>query len=247
MAELVETVDEILVNVSTLHRYASGSAAEREFHRRTIKNGKVFVALAGPDGYLFAPSRFAGYRSNNLDHKDDLDNRDGRTTYKCMDKLLGPVRGQGDVGYAEIHRAYYSYCSSFGIVPSADMDIKRRYWVLGDFAGPDEVRIGDAAMYEGSLQRIWVNRYERSPEARALCIAKHGSDCAVCGFNFEKRYGEIGRGYIHVHHLVPLASIGKMYRIDPIADLRPVCPNCHAMLHRGDGLSIGDLAGRLRK
>ena len=30
---------------------------------------------------------------------------------------------------------------------------------------------------------------------------------------------------IQVHHLVPLSAIGKKYRVDPIRDLRPVCPN----------------------
>ena len=46
-------------------------------------------------------------------------------------------------------------------------------------------------------------------------------------------YGELGQGFIHVHHIVPISKIGKEYKIDPINDLVPVCPNCHAMLHRG--------------
>lgn len=53
----------------------------------------------------------------------------------------------------------------------------------------------------------------------------------VCGFNFSKFYGKIGEGFIHVHHLQELSSIGHEYEVDPIEDLRPVCPNCHAMLH----------------
>ena len=36
---------------------------------------------------------------------------------------------------------------------------------------------------------------------------------------------------IHVHHLRELASLGEEYEVDPIKDLRPVCPNCHAILH----------------
>jgi predicted HNH restriction endonuclease len=35
-----------------------------------------------------------------------------------------------------------------------------------------------------------------------------------------------------VHHLRPLSGIAEEYEIDPVEDLRPVCPNCHAMLHR---------------
>ncbi|MBI5828635.1 MAG: HNH endonuclease [Chloroflexi bacterium] len=85
---------------------------------------------------------------------------------------------------------------------------------------------------EGAKKQVTVNAYERNPKARTACIAKYGSKCAVCEFDFEKHYGEIGSGYIHVHHLKPLASVSEKYEVDPIEDLRPVCPNCHAMLHK---------------
>ena len=89
-------------------------------------------------------------------------------------------------------------------------------------------------LMEGALQRVVSSRYERNPAARRACIAHYGPACFICGFSFEKVYGEPGRGFIHVHHLTPISSIGKKYRIDPIEDLRPVCPNCHAMLHHKD-------------
>lgn len=76
-----------------------------------------------------------------------------------------------------------------------------------------------------------VNRYERSADARARCLAHHGYKCSVCSFDFAAIYGAIGKGYIHVHHVVPIADIGKEYEINPITDLVPVCPNCHAMIH----------------
>lgn len=85
---------------------------------------------------------------------------------------------------------------------------------------------------EGTKKEIVVNRYERSTEARAKCIAAHGCKCAVCGMDFEKMYGEIGRGFIHVHHIVPISTIGKEYELDPVKDLVPVCPNCHSMMHK---------------
>ncbi|MEW5967974.1 MAG: HNH endonuclease [Pseudomonadota bacterium] len=51
---------------------------------------------------------------------------------------------------------------------------------------------------------------------------------------------------MHVHHLKPLALTDGAYELDPIADLRPVCPNCHAMLHRGENvLSIEELVSKL--
>lgn len=96
---------------------------------------------------------------------------------------------------------------------------------------PEEVR-GDPQLMEGAVRQVSVNAYERNPEARRRCIAHYGPECAVCGMDFGKVYGEIGGGFIHVHHLRPLAELGKTYAVDPITDLRPVCPNCHAMIHR---------------
>ncbi len=97
-------------------------------------------------------------------------------------------------------------------------------------------------LFEGAKRTITVNSYERNPQARRMCISHWGATCAVCDFNFEKEYGEVGKGFIHVHHLTPIADIGKEYEVDPIKDLRPVCPNCHSMLHREkDTLTIEEL------
>jgi predicted HNH restriction endonuclease len=85
---------------------------------------------------------------------------------------------------------------------------------------------------EGSVQRILVNRYERDVNARADCIDRYGTTCHICGFDFAEMYGEVMAGFIHIHHLKPLAKVGIGYRVDPTTDLRPVCPNCHAVLHR---------------
>ena len=87
---------------------------------------------------------------------------------------------------------------------------------------------------EGDVYRTEVNRYERNPLNRKLCLVAKGYDCAVCGMNFEKTYGKIGHHFINVHHIVPVSQLCPGYVIDPIKDLIPVCPNCHSMLHRKD-------------
>lgn len=55
--------------------------------------------------------------------------------------------------------------------------------------------------------------------------------CCICGFSFEAFYGEVAKDFIHVHHLNPFAEVGTEHDVDPIEDLRPVCPNCHAVFH----------------
>ena len=90
----------------------------------------------------------------------------------------------------------------------------------------------DTKLYEGALVTVRANKYERNQKARRECVAKKGYQCLVCGQNFETTYGEIGKGFIHVHHLTPISSIGKEYELNVETDLAPVCPNCHYMLHR---------------
>ena len=96
---------------------------------------------------------------------------------------------------------------------------------------PEEV---SDEMWEGGRQSVTVNRYERNAVARAECIEQHGSACAICGFDFGKVYGGNFNGFIHVHHKTPLAEVNARYRVDPINDLIPVCPNCHAVIHYGN-------------
>lgn len=98
--------------------------------------------------------------------------------------------------------------------------------------------------YEGALVPAQVNRYERSSISRHKCVEHFGCRCHICGFDFEGLYGDIGKGFIHVHHIVPLNEIKEEYIVDYKKDLIPVCPNCHAMLHRkieGKCLTVGEL------
>jgi hypothetical protein len=111
---------------------------------------------------------------------------------------------------------------------------------------PDEIE--DKELYEGSKKQITVNAYERSSQARQECINKYGYICVICNFDFKKIYGEIGQNFIHVHHVKPLSEIDEKYKINPIEDLRPVCPNCHAMLHkRKPAYSIEEIKDKIEQ
>jgi 5-methylcytosine-specific restriction protein A len=96
---------------------------------------------------------------------------------------------------------------------------------------PERV-LPNETLVEGAKFQLTVNAYERNPQARSECLEHFGYACQGCRFCFADAYGEIGRNYIHVHHLIPLAEIGHEYVVDPINDLIPVCPNCHAIIHR---------------
>lgn len=95
---------------------------------------------------------------------------------------------------------------------------------------------------EGAVSRVFVNAYERNAEARRKCLEHYGFTCQACETNFGEKYGTLGEGYIHVHHLKPIHLCGGEYMVDPLKDLIPVCANCHAMIHRrSDPLTISEL------
>lgn len=73
-------------------------------------------------------------------------------------------------------------------------------------------------------------------------LKKYGSlDCESCDFNFQLKYGDLGKGYIECHHQVPLYQYEGIQQTR-LEDLALVCSNCHRMLHRGmDTLSVGNL------
>lgn len=99
---------------------------------------------------------------------------------------------------------------------------------------PIEQASGSSAQpqVEGNAKQVMTTKYERNPINRALCLASKGYTCHVCGMDFKSVYGPLGMDYIHVHHTTPVSQMGPDYKVDPQKELFPVCPNCHAMLHR---------------
>lgn len=119
-----------------------------------------------------------------------------------------------------------------------------------DYVAQDASAAGRVAdrgeLLEGALMRVMSNRYERNPRARGECVAYYGTKCQVCDFSFGVAFGALGEGFIHVHHASPVSRSSGEYVIDPIRDLCPVCPNCHAMLHVQDPPLTVDELRRIR-
>ena len=109
---------------------------------------------------------------------------------------------------------------------------------------PEEL-LPNQSFAEGAQRMVVLNAYERNPQARAACLAHFGLRCMVCDVLLEERYGPIAAGFIHVHHTVPLSTVGPGYRVNPKKDLRPVCPNCHAVIHRRQPMLSLETARRL--
>lgn len=96
---------------------------------------------------------------------------------------------------------------------------------------------------EGLRHYMMTLRIERSGHNRLDAISLHGYKCQVCGFDFAEKYGELGRNYIEVHHVNPLAEQGGEHVVNPKTDLVCLCANCHRMVHRNRNyvLSVDEL------
>ena len=182
---------------------------------------------------VFAPSKFIGYKNTKLSNYEGKGT--GTRTQNVLKKWFKKV-GRNNRKHAELKGKLEEFASSIG------KKISKKTWdgtggvylLSEEYAGtdyPDEV--SSSGLIEGAVKQVTVNAFERSDQARSKCIELFGAKCCVCDFEFENLYGkELGAGFIHVHHLVDISTIGKAYVVDPKKDLRPVCPNCHAMLHK---------------
>ncbi len=102
------------------------------------------------------------------------------------------------------------------------------------YASPQTTRKSDA-LTEGRIVELTLSTYERDPAARKACLNHYGTRCQACKLDFGETYGDLGQGFIHVHHITPLSQVREAHVVDPVKDLIPVCPNCHSMLHIDQG------------
>lgn len=210
--------------------------------------GQFFHWYYFPDLDIFAPSKFIGYENTSLEEYEGLGT--GSDTTRILNTWFHKLEKNSAI-YLKLEEKLKRFIADAGVTSSKKIDEGTGgiYVPQGPFAltrFPDQVT--DENYYEGAVKTVTVNAVERNPQARAACIAHYGSVCQVCEMDFAQRYGDIGLGFIHVHHLTEISSIGKEYRVDPVKDLRPLCPNCHAMIHRTrPAMSLDALKALLKK
>ena len=175
----------------------------------------------GNKGETTTPYRLKKLASYGLFSEQDFHNYKGE---KSLHKIIGSN---------EIDAKYIMQYLYHRVMNNKDIDNVEN-------ATEDEFDYGNEVnvlRIEGAKRIVEVNKYERNRKLRDECIQEHENkyECEICGFNFEKTYGDRGKGFIHIHHLQPLSEIGEKH-LECTSKLIPVCPNCHAMLHRGKEL-----------
>lgn len=207
---------------------------------RSLRVEEVISALAELGGeamWVEVQKRVTEKRGNSFEPYKDWGNFNTTMFQLVQQHCKGYKKFTGPVHFKQVYKGRFSLDSTGDLA-------QRRVTVPADSLHPETVS-PDRDYITGAVVQVLVNAYERDPKARRECIAIHGLNCAVCGMNFEQRYGGIGRDFIHVHHRKQLSS-REVYHLNPGDDLIPVCPNCHAMLHTSyPPLEIDDLKERL--
>jgi 5-methylcytosine-specific restriction enzyme A len=195
----------------------------------------------------------SGWFNSEIYPDDHWDQSGRQTTYADIAfEVLLPVSDRLDLNLLKAHvpAVAWDRLQGSGVaVPTPSDALLEQLWQdhVADtpYLSPEELAV--RTYQEGAVTQVLVNRYERDRAARAACIAHHGTTCVVCRFDFEQAYGPIGRNFIHVHHLREISILGPGYRVNPRADLVPLCPNCHAMVHKTrPALTPAQLRRRLR-
>lgn len=256
------------MNMTAVHRFRVGAHYTRFdiFQMLGIpehRGGPWFTGYAshGADWFIFCNIGVAGRTGHDYENRIEGDRlvwfgkNHSRLHHPSMQSLIAPT-GAVYIFYRESDRSPFSFAgvgSALSVRDAVGEVPVRIIWKLRDPTGdkstafPDEILDG-RSVFEGAKKSVIVNVYERDASARQVCIDHWGVSCTVCGMDFETSYGDLGAGFIHVHHVKPLAEIGSSYQLDPVRDLRPVCPNCHAMLHRrSPALRVEDVQKVLRE
>ncbi|MBD1814298.1 DUF3578 domain-containing protein [Microcoleus sp. FACHB-DQ6] len=136
-------------------------------------------------------------------------------------ELVGDVRKMLEI--------YFSLFEQVSFKEEADFDLFNEVSLKKEAKNnePEREWFEDPTKYR--LHRVTERNQTLSRKVKQL----QGYECKACGFDFESRYGEIGRGYIEAHHNIPISNLsGAKIQLDPLNDFTVLCSNCHRMIHR---------------
>jgi 5-methylcytosine-specific restriction protein A len=232
--KLIDKKVELIENLETVENYlTAGTNFETEETEKLIKRGTCFVAYKINKEIRFAPSRFIGYKKNQLT-KHLKSKKDGRHTTFRINKILGTKA----IPNKNLETFYLNYCNNLGVSPSktGTYGAERKYWTLDI---DTDFKIHDDSTDEFPEGKIIERKHkvkERNPKVVKLAKEnfkrKNGSlFCQVCKLNFEKIYGKIGIDFIEGHHIIPVSEM-KPDHISTPEDIVLLCSNCHRMVHK---------------
>ena len=232
--KLVSNLDQIVQNIETVENYLTNENSDEQLKIATfIKRGTCFVAYQIDNEIRFAPSKFLGYVNNSLE-KHIPSETDGRQTNTMIISILKsqPLLNE------KLEKEYISYCKNLGLEPGEKgaFGVDRKYWFLKldkEFIENEQV---SGEFPEGKIiERIHKSRERNSKVveiAKQNFKSKYGKlFCQVCNFDFEEKYGILGKDFIEAHHTIPVSKMKTDHKTKP-EEIAMLCSNCHKMVHK---------------
>ncbi len=127
--EFVQSIKDIEHNFKVLDQYLDAKVdPEYTFALELIKKGTCFIGVRKNQRIRFYPSRFIGYKENDMDKHLENDQKDGRLTNPSISSIIGVQ----PIMRSELEEAYKHYCEYLGFVPNdkGSFGVERKYWFL---------------------------------------------------------------------------------------------------------------------
>lgn len=216
--------------------------------------GKAY-AIIRQSGKLNLSELFPNRKMSELSNKFSLnkttliDKSDVERIIKLFKIALDKEESSNELAVHPIIEMYTLMNELDEVYTDEELPINEKSSIEQSVESDIENEIEEIHTVEGEVRHYYSKRYERNARTRLLAIEKHGLNCFACGFNFEKVYGELGKDFIEVHHIIPLSTINEPVEVNPETDLVPLCANCHRMAHRrkDNVLSVVELKELIEK
>lgn len=227
----IKSRQELLQNLETVERYlSSNDDTETSQIHNLIRLGACFLCYKINGEIRFAPSRFIGYANNNIGkHHKNRAEIDGRITNVQIIKTLEQMVKQN----AQLDKELTKFCASLGFLPA---NKKHKFWILELTEELNDNTLLFGEFPEGKIVERKHKARERN--SKVIDIAKSNFlkknkklYCEVCGFDFETKYGSIGKYFIEGHHTIPVSEMSEGHMTKP-EDIALLCSNCHRMVHK---------------
>ena len=176
-------------------------------------------------------------------------NRFGELTTKDANKFSltpeGKVFIEENISQCEyISNNFFTYNENIDIATKIHKSSKTKHNLI--------IYKEDDIINEGKAGHISTNTKSRSDKLRKAAIDFYKTSaghlkCCVCGFDFEETYGNLGKDYIQIHHEHPVCQYDddgvESFIKDAIKNVKPLCANCHCMVHRNkkNAISVNEL------
>ena len=227
--KFVRNLKEIEANAFSLADILHSTSQDQPKAASLIRKGRAFYPFFYQGKLAFSPSKYIGYRNNELDrHLKERSERDGKDTNREINRILGSRY----VEDAALHEALEVYSRRVGVELE---DHKHRFWptesasrYVREFGlAIDDIHDDEPGNDDPDYQKAMRGSYKRNPVVRMAVLKRAAGKCEFCGIVPFAKVG--GAAYLETHHIISLAEQGP----DRLSNVIALCANHHREAHFG--------------